>query len=267
VINGKFGNNNSYIKKHLQRVFPVIENIKLDGIITLLTFGAMFLGGNLIQLLIHYTNNNSHYIQILCGGLLTGIFAFDIIPDAFSHFKTLGVLMGIAIGIFIMVSIDIFLHKKSAFYMGDQGSIYLLLFALLFHSIPTGVTFGMSLQQGHLINFGLLFAFIFHHIPEGIIISTSIPDSKGKNNLFTAFCLILSIVIGVNIFWGLNLRVDSVKWNPVMMGITIGTMGYVTFYELLWKKSKKLPKGKVAIIVILGMIGVHYFLQYLPSHP
>jgi zinc transporter, ZIP family len=70
-------------------------------------------------------------------------------------------------------------------------------------------------------------------------------------------------MIGLNIFMGLNMRWDSIKWNTVMMGMTIGTMGYVTFYELLWKKSKSLPKGKVAFVVLLGMIGIHYFLRLI----
>ena len=165
-----------------------------------------------------------------------------------------------------MISMELFLHRKSHLSDVNQGIFYLLFVALLIHSITTGITFGMSLQQGQSINYGLLLAFIFHHIPEGIIIMTSIPDSKGKNSLFTIFCFTLTIVIGLNIFMGLNIRVGSVKWNTIMMGMTIGTMGYVTFYELLWKKSKNLPKGKVAAIVLIAMIGVHYFLQFLPSN-
>ncbi|MEH7013250.1 hypothetical protein V7087_20975 [Neobacillus niacini] len=124
----------------------------------------------------------------------------------------------------------------------------------------------MSLQQGQLINYGLLAAFILHHIPEGMILMSLIPITKMKYRLFTIFCSTLSIVIGMNIFMGMNMRWDSIKWNTVMMGMTIGTLGYVTFYELLWKKSKNLPKGKVALIVLLGMIVIHYFVRFFPSH-
>ncbi|MBV7504207.1 ZIP family metal transporter [Bacillus sp. sid0103] len=165
-----------------------------------------------------------------------------------------------------MITMEVFLHKKSQLHQGDQETLYLLFIALIIHSIPTGVTFGISLQQGQLINYGLLAAFILHHIPEGMILMSLIPITKMKNKLFTIFCSILSIAIGMNIFMGLNMRLDSIKWNTVMMGMTIGTMGYVTLYELLWKKSKNLPKGKVALIVLLGMSGIHYFLRLFPSH-
>lgn len=241
----------------------MIEEIRLSSLVTLLIFGAMFLGGSSVRLMIHFLNKNSLYLQVLCGGMLTGMFAFDLLPEVFSHFQTIGILTGISIGIFIMITMEVFLHNKSYLHQGDQETLYLLFIALIIHSIPTGVTFGISLQQGQLINFGLLAAFILHHIPEGMILMSLIPITKMKNRLFTIFCSTLSIVIGLNILMGLNMRWDSLKWNTVMMGMTIGTMGYVTFYELLWKKSKNLPKGKVAFVVLLGMIGIHYFLRLI----
>jgi zinc transporter, ZIP family len=241
----------------------MIEEIRLSSLVTLLIFGAMFLGGSSLRLMIHFLNKNSFYLQILCGGMLTGMFAFDLLPEVFSHFQTIGILTGISIGIFIMITMEVFLHNKSYLHQGDQETLYLLFIALIIHSIPTGVTFGISLQQGQLINFGLLAAFILHHIPEGMILMSLIPITKMKNRLFTIFCSTLSIVIGLNIFMGLNMRWDSIKWNTVIMGMTIGTMGYVSFYELLWKKSKNLPKGKVAFVVLLGMIGIHYFLRII----
>ncbi|MEY2193896.1 ZIP family metal transporter [Neobacillus sp. BF23-41] len=241
----------------------MIEEIRLSSLVTLLIFGAMFLGGSSVRLMIHFLNKNSLYLQVLCGGMLTGMFAFDLLPEVFSHFQTIGILTGISIGIFIMITMEVFLHNKSYLHQGDQETLYLLFIALIIHSIPTGVTFGISIQQGQLINFGLLAAFILHHIPEGMILMSLIPITKMKNRLFTIFCSTLSIVIGLNILMGLNMRWDSLKWNTVMMGMTIGTMGYVTFYELLWKKSKNLPKGKVAFVVLLGMIGIHYFLRLI----
>ncbi|MFP5109048.1 ZIP family metal transporter [Neobacillus sp. C211] len=230
------------------------KEVDLSSLVTLLILGAMILGGSSIRLMILFLNKNSLYLQILCGGLLTGMFAFELLPEVFSHFQT--------IGIFIMITMEIFLHNKSHLHQGNQETLYLLFIALIIHSITTGVTFGISLQQGQLINYGLLAAFILHHIPEGMIVMSLIPITKMKNRFFTIFCSTLSIVIGMNIFMGLNMRLDSIKRNTVRMGMTIGTMGYVTFYELLWKKSKNLPKGKVAFCVVLGMVGIHIFYVF-----
>jgi zinc transporter, ZIP family len=244
----------------------MIDEIRLSGLVTLLIFAGMILGGCSIRIMFSLLNKNTLYLQILCGGLLTGLFTFELLPEIFRHFQTIGIFTGISIGIFIMITMEVLLHNKNNLHYRKENTLFLLLVALIIHSLPTGLSFGMSLLQGQQIDFGLLLTFFLHHIPEGMIIMSSITSTKRKNRLFTIFCSTLSLVIGVNIFIGLSMRVDSIKWSTVMMGMTLGTMGYVTFYELLWKKSKSLPKGKVVLIVILGMVGIHYFLRFIPAH-
>ena len=244
----------------------MIEEIKLSSFVALLIFVGMFLGGSSIQFMFRLFKRNTLYLQILCGGLLLGLFAFELLPDILRQFQIIGIFTGISIGIFIMVLLEIFLHHNSNHHSRHQDTMYLLLIALIIHNIPTGISFGTSLKTGDMINHGLLMAFILHNVPEGMIIMASIPLIKEKNKLFSIFCFTLSIIIGLNIFMGLNMRIDSLKWNTIMMGVTMGTMGYVTLYELIWKKSKNLPKGKVVLIVILGLVGMHYFLRLLPAH-
>jgi zinc transporter, ZIP family len=244
----------------------MIEEVRLSILVTLLIFGGMYAGGRAIRFVFLLVNKNTLYLPIFCGGLLTGLFVFDLIPDAFNHFSNIGVLTGISLGILIMTSVDYYLHNYSRLRHRHQDSFYLLMIALIIHSLPTGISFGMNLHTHHILNYGLFAAFILHHIPEGMIIMTSIPSIKEKNRLFTSFCLLLSIFIGCTIFIGLNVKIDSVKWETVMMGMTLGTLGYVTFYEMLWKKSKSLSKGKVAFVVLMGIVGIHYLLLFLPSH-
>jgi zinc transporter, ZIP family len=244
----------------------MIEEIKLSSIVAFLIFGGMFAGGSLIRFLFLLLNKNTLYLPIFCGGLLTGLFIFDLLPDAFNHFSIIGILTGISLGILIMILLEFYLHNHTKLRHKHQESFYLLMIALLIHSLPTGISFGMTLHSHHIFNYGLFAAFILHHILEGMIIMTSIPTIKERNRLFTSFCFILSIFIGLTIFIGLNVRIDSIKWETVMLGMTLGTLGYVTFYEMLWKKSKTLPKGKVAFVVLLGIVGIHYFLRFVPSH-
>ncbi|MED1471204.1 ZIP family metal transporter [Bacillus salipaludis] len=243
----------------------MIEEIKLSSIVTLLIFGGMFLGGSSIQFMSLLLKRNSLYLQLFCGGLLVGLFAFELLPEVFSDFQMIGIFTGISIGIFIMFMMEIVLHKNT-FQTRQTDTIYLLFVALFIHSIPTGISFGMSLQSGQIINYGLLIAFFLHHVPEGMVIMASMPFIKKKNKLFVTFCFMLSMVIGLNIFMGMNMRVDSIKLTTIMMGMTIGTIGYVTFYELLWKKAKYLSKEKVALAVVLGIVSIHFFLQLLPTH-
>jgi zinc transporter, ZIP family len=242
------------------RGFQMIGEIKLSSLVALLIFVGMFTGGSLIRFVFLLLNKNTLYLPIFCGGLLTGLFVLDLLPDAFHHFSRIGVLTGIALGILIMISVEFYLHNYFKLRHKHQESYYLLILALIIHSLPTGISFGMNLYSHHILNYGLFAAFILHHVPEGMIIMTSIPTIRERNRLFTSFCLLLSIFIGLTIYIGLNVKLNSLKWETVMMGMTLGTLGYVTFYEMLWKKSKTLPKGKVALVVILGIIGIHFFL-------
>ncbi|MEH7013251.1 hypothetical protein V7087_20980 [Neobacillus niacini] len=90
-------------------------------------FGAMLLGGSSIRLMVHFLNKSSLYIQILCEGLLTGMFAFELLPEVFMHFQTIGILTGISIGIFIMITKEVFLHIKSPLHQGVLETLYLYL--------------------------------------------------------------------------------------------------------------------------------------------
>lgn len=244
----------------------MLEELKISAMIVFCIFVGMFLGGTSVRILSLFIKKNAIYLQILCGGLLMGLFAFELLPEAFNHFQMIGIFTGISLGILLMLSMEVFLHKHSQIHNVSQDTLFLLMIALIVHSIPTGIIFGISIQGGKLINEGLLAAFILHHVPEGMIIMSLIPKFKKNNSLFAIMCCILSCVIGLNILIGINMSFQSIKWNTIMMGMTIGTLGYVTIYELLWKKSKNLPKGKVALVVLLGMAGIHYFLRFLPSH-
>ncbi|SFA80667.1 MULTISPECIES: hypothetical protein [unclassified Bacillus (in: firmicutes)] len=245
----------------------MVEELEFSAAIVFLVFVGMVIGGTSIRIMgVFISRENTVYLQILCGGLLMGLFTFEILPKAFIHYQSVGIFTGISIGVFIMLSMEWVLHKSSHFHTLSQDALYLLMVALIIHSFPTGIMFGMSLQKGALINGGLLLAFIIHHVPEGMIIMSLVPMTKRKNRLFILLCSTLSIVIGLNIYMGLHISFDSMKWNTIMMGTTIGTLGYVTIYEMLWKKSKNLSKGKVALIVLTGMMGIHYFLKLLPTH-
>jgi zinc transporter, ZIP family len=163
-----------------------------------------------------------------------------------------------------MVFIDRLVHNTKHRFKGEIGSFLLLFIALFIHSIPTGVVLGVNLKEQGL-NQSLLFAAILlHHIPEGVMMMAVILSSKINIKIFLFFCLILSLAVGINTFWGLELKNQSIKFHTLLTGIAIGTLSYVTFYEILWKHSLALPRIRVVITIMLGVILIKMFMVFIP---
>lgn len=157
-------------------------------------------------------------------------------------------------GVLLIIIIDTMFHGRNNISKLDSR-VYLFLFLALFlHSIPTGIALGFELQNEG--NSALLNAVIIHHIPEGIILMTSVMALE--KNIFTFLFLasIISLSVGAAMLIGIKTNFDSLKLHTIFTGAAIGTIGYVTIYEILWKSLRKLPKYKVVLYVLLGTISI-----------
>src|SRR3954452_1099010 len=103
----------------------MVEEIKLSSFVALLIFGGLFLGGSSIQFMFLLFKRNTMYLQILCGGLLLGLFALELLPEIFSQYQIIGIFTGSAIGILIMFLLEVFLHHNSNHHSSHQNTMYL----------------------------------------------------------------------------------------------------------------------------------------------
>ncbi|EIJ78389.1 Zinc uptake transporter [Bacillus methanolicus PB1] len=242
----------------------MIDELKFSIYVMGFIFLGTTLGGWITKYISSNLKVNNLYINVFCGGLLIGLIGFDLLPETLQYLNPIGVYAGISLGVIFMEIIDRLVHKTKHRYKEEIESFILLFIALFIHSIPTGVALGMNLQKPILNHSFLIAAIVLHHIPEGVIMMASILHSKMKLKIFWFFCFILSFAVGLNTFWGIELKIQSVKFYTLLSGAAIGTLSYVSFYEILWKHSLALPLIKVVMTTLLGVILMKMFTIFMP---
>ncbi|AND42920.1 MAG: ZIP family metal transporter [Bacillota bacterium] len=230
----------------------------------LIIFFGTLIGGGLTWLICHTLKLNSHYINIFCSGILIGLIGFELLPETLKHLDFIGVFAGISLGVFSMIAMEGLIHKTKNRFKRDSGMFLLLFTALFLHSIPTGLAFGMNVQQ-QVVNPSILLAAVFlHHIPEGVILMGTLIYTEMNLFIFGVFCFILSLAVSLNALGGLEWQSPSEKFTTILNGTAIGTLSYVTIYEVLWKHSFHLSKIKVLSITLLGALLIILFFILVP---
>lgn len=240
------------------------EAILMSFNILIFIFLGSLTGGLAVTVFSKVFKKDYFYLYVFCGGILAGILGFDLVPELMTSYRPIGIAAGISLGIFFMLLMDKMLHNSKHTYIKDSETFMMLFLALLFHSIPSGLALGINFQNGHFQNLTLLSAILIHHIPEGMVMMVSVFYSQMRIVTFWMFCLVLSLAVGINTYLGMTLDIQSIKLQTIFMGVAIGTLGYVTFYEVLWKGLKKHFTLKMLIVALLGTI---FFRTYLLLSP
>jgi zinc transporter, ZIP family len=159
-----------------------------------------------------------------------------------------------------MFLMDRFLHTNKYAQIEYSETFILLSLALLFHSLPTGIALGLDFQGDHFQDSALLVAILIHHFPEGMVMMVTVLYSRMKVNVFLIFYFLLSLGVGINTYLGIAFDFQSIKLKTMFVGIAIGTLGYVTFYEVLWKELKEHLTIKMFIAAMLGILFLRFYL-------
>lgn len=237
------------------------EAIEASFYIFFFIFLGTVSGGLAVTIINKVFHKNTLFLNVFCGGILAGILGFDLVPELMSNYRPVGVMAGISLGIFFMLLMDRFLHNSVHTKIKHPETMMLLFLALLFHSIPSGIALGIDFQGGHFQESVLLGAILIHHIPEGMVMMVSISYSNMNLKFFWISCFVLSLAVGINTFLGITLDLQSIKLRTMFMGIAVGTLGYVTFYELLWKGIKRHLALKMILAAILGILFIRFYLS------
>jgi zinc transporter, ZIP family len=237
------------------------EAIETSLYIFIFIFLGTVSGGAAVTLINKVFHKDTLYLNVFCGGILAGILGFDLVPELMSIYRPIGLMAGISLGIFFMLLMDRFIHNSSDNHIEHSETLMLLFLALLFHSIPSGLALGIDFQGEHFQDSVLLGAILIHHIPEGMVMMVSVIYSKMKVSTFWIFCLVLSLAVGINTFLGITLDIQSIKLRTIFMGIAVGTLGYVTIYELLWKGLKSHLTLKMFMAALLGIVFLRFYLS------
>ena len=240
------------------------NEIFIAGLLLLTSFVGISFGGVIGKITISYMKERIEFFYVGCGGMLLGLLIFELVPHTFHQYDQLGISIGILAGISFMIILDVIIHKSELHSSKIKDSLrplFFLVVAIAFHNLPTGLALGSNLSGTSVTDSSFFTAIALHQIPEGmaLMISLLMANTNGIFLLFMA--LFLAGMLGLSTLLGGELSKQSLKFNTLLMGSAIGTLGFVTINEILWKSIQKMNMMYFLLFVVLGMMVIKVYLS------
>ncbi len=211
-------------------------------------FFSVSIGGGIAWLISRLFHNSTAGLSLLCGGFLVGLLALDIIPSALEMYKSFGIILGILIGYLFFLVLRNLVHPSSS----QNPSVYLLMLAVLIHTIPLSMTIG-SLMENSIVGITITASVILHHLPEGFALTTAFLSQQKKPwKLFFCF-LVLSVFFSLFIWIGHYVNL-SLKEQGVLMGISIGLIAATSISEFILHNVRFVPVRAFITYILLGYL-------------
>lgn len=220
------------------------------------TFGAL-----LSYLILKIEGIKIQYLYLLCGGIIIGILIFDLIPHSISEYRLISILLGLLVGVIGCNIIHQMLHNITS--QSDRSRLSIL-FAIMLHTIPIGITIGSSLTSD-LITTSLLMTLLIHQIPEGIVLMVSFRRTGRNFVSFLATCLLLSLLFFVSSFIGSKI-VFTYKLMGILLGVAIGFLGFTAIKEFIIDARKGISNMPFVILSVSGASLVLLLHQLFSFH-
>ncbi|CAI8763435.1 MULTISPECIES: ZIP family metal transporter [Bacillus] len=245
-----------------------MERLWIPMIVTFFSFGGLLLGGAVGLATRQLIEEKMHRLYALCGGILFGLLSLEIIPETFSSYEIIGPLLGISIGILIMSLLDNYCHHPIIHKKDQQAwqTFLFLSFAIFMHNMPSGFALGTAFTSHNETAIPFLFAIVIHHIPEGLALIIPFLFTQHKYISFLLTILLLSIILGTGTLFGIMMNGKAIHLQGLIMGSAIGSLGYVTIHEMLWKAKKHLSLFPFLSWSISGFLLITVFTLFADHH-
>lgn len=227
-----------------------------------------FIAGGVVGLATRQLIEEKMYrLYALCGGILLGLL-LEIIPETFSSFEMIGPILGISLGALLMMLMDNYCHHPMIHKKDQQAwqTFLFLSFAIFIHNMPSGFALGAAFANHHESAIPFLLAIIIHHIPEGLALMISFLFTQNKSISFILTILLLSVILGVGTVFGIMMNGKAVHLQGFTMGSAIGSLGYVTIHEMLWKAKKRLSILPFLSWTLFGFLLITIFTLFAGHH-
>lgn len=225
------------------------------------SLAGLGIGGVVGKLVCSLFKGSVHYVFSCCGGMLLGLLCLEIIPHSLHYYHPTGVVIGIINGYILMILFESYLHKHMHS-VHERLAPFLLFTAIGLHTIPAGLNIGMTIGYDSFLTTSFLTAFILHQVPEGVALMLSFSAAKVNDWFFLIIVLLLAGILGVSMLAGNGVQMESVKLNALLAGTAIGTFGYVTINEMLWKSFREMNFLRFAGTVLLGLLLIKMYLSF-----
>lgn len=245
-----------------------MERLLLPIIVTIYSFSGLLLGGIVGLATRRIMIEQTFRLYALCGGILLGLLLIEIVPETFSSYEIIGPLLGMAFGILIMRLMDHYCHHAVIHHNNQQTqqTFLFLSFAIFIHNLPSGFALGTAFATHHESTLSFLLAIIIHHIPEGLTLIISFLFTRHQYLSFILIILLLSIILGLSTAFGMIINSKSIHLPGLIMGSAIGSLGYVTVHEMLWKAKKNLSLFSFLSWTFIGCLLIIIFTPFMSHH-
>ncbi|SDY81957.1 ZIP family metal transporter [Bacillus sp. 166amftsu] len=245
-----------------------MERLWFPMIVTFFSFGGLLLGGAVGLATRQLIEEKMHRLYALCGGILFGLLSLEIIPETFSSYEIIGTTLGITIGILLMSLLDNYCHHPIIHKKHQQAwqTFLFLSFAIFIHNMPSGIALGAAFTNHDETAIPFLFAIVTHHIPEGLALIIPFLFTQHKYISFLLTILLLSIILGTGTIFGMMMHGKALHLQGLIMGSAIGSLGYVTIHEMLWKAKKHLSPFPFLSWSISGFLLITVFILFADHH-
>ncbi|MFI8707121.1 ZIP family metal transporter [Bacillus sp. NPDC077411] len=245
-----------------------MEQLLLPIIVTFYSFSGLLLGGIVGLATRRIMEKQTFRLYALCGGILLGLLLIEIIPETFSSYEIIGPLLGIASGILIMRLMDYYCHHVMLHNNNQpaQQTFLFLSFAIFIHNLPSGFALGTAFTAQHEATLSFLLAIIIHHIPEGLTLIISFLFTRHQYLSFILIIFLLSITLGLSTAFGMVINSKAIHLPGLIMGSAIGSLGYVTVHEMLWKAKKNLSLLSFLSWTFVGCLLIIIFIPFISHH-
>lgn len=245
-----------------------MDRLWLPIIVTFFSFGGLLLGGIVGLATKRIVEEQTFRLYALCGGILLGLLLFEIIPETFSSHEIIGPILGSTIGILMMRLIDHYCHQFMIHKNDHQTwqTFLILSFAIFIHNLPSGFALGTAFTTHHESTLSFLLAIIIHHVPEGLALIIAFLFTQHKYIPFILIILFLSIILGLSTAFGMIINSKTIHLPSLIMGSAIGSLGYVTIHEILWKAKQNLSLLSFLSWTVVGCLLIIVVMPFVSHH-
>lgn len=181
-------------------------------------------------------------------GMIFTLVVFEILPESILLGGAFFTFMGITIGFIMAKQMDRLTHQIIIITNDPRKDSYIrsgiiLTFAIALHNFPSGIALGTSLVSTPELAKALSTTMLVHAIPEGIALGIPFVLSKISPFAIIMTALFIALPTGIGTFIGYMFGTLFPIILSLMLGLSIGTILYVTYFEILkpeWKKAQAL---------------------------
>ncbi len=220
-------------------------------------FGGLILGASAGKWAYTYYQHRLEALYLICGGMLIGVIALELVPESIEAFNLWALLIGISLSLILFICMESVLHTKYS--EKSYLPLMVFVFAILSHNIPVGIALGLTINNGG-FGMALLLALFIHHLPEGIALYVLTQVSRVSGHFVIASASLVTAVLLLSAWLGM-VSVQSNHMNGIFMGIAIGSISYVALHEMIGKVYGRVVKRELFLYTILGILLLASYLE------